>query len=200
MRALLGTVSRILARLVAFILFALLALVGLALAVFCIGGADGTLSLPNLAEIAGLPAVRDAVGGFLDRLETATPVDLVPALFGLLAIVLGAMLIFGSATGRRERRFHAAGGGEGDLVARPRAVTAAARTLLSATPGVSAVDVSAQPGRRSGALDVRVSHPPTADANAVRTAAEEALQPLRESFGLRTSVKTRRGEAGSRVE
>lgn len=79
--------------LLAFLLPLLLALAGLAAAIFSIQSGTAALSLPSLADLIGLPGLRESVGTFLSRLEAAGPLALLALAAGLAAIALGVLML-----------------------------------------------------------------------------------------------------------
>ena len=193
--------ARALVRVLAFLLLLALALLGLAFAIFSIQGGTGTLSYANLADLVGLSAVGDEVGGFLRRLERGEQ-GLLTILAGLGAILLGLLLLLGVLVPGRERLLSLPGrSGDGEVAARRRPLTQAATALVEQARGVSGARVRVRPGRTSGGrLTVRAEHTRRADPVEVRQAVEERVRPLAEPFGLRTKVQTRLGGAGSRVQ
>ncbi|MDP9400464.1 MAG: DUF6286 domain-containing protein [Actinomycetota bacterium] len=193
--------ARLLVRVLSFLLLLALALLGLTIAIFSIQGGTGTLSLAGLADLVGLSAVGDEVGGFLRRLESGEQ-GLLTMLAGLGAILLGLLLLLGIFTPARERLLSLPGrGGDGRVGARRRPLAQAATTLVEQARGVSGAHVRVRPGRSSGGrLTVRAEHTLRADPDEVRQAVEERVRPLAEPFGLRTKVQTRLGGAGSRVQ
>ena len=70
----------------------LVALAGLAAAVFCIGGGDG-FSLPDLAGYLQLDDLRDVVGDWLGALESDGPTAWWTVLAGACAAILGDCLL-----------------------------------------------------------------------------------------------------------
>ena len=184
-----------LARLVTFLLLAILALVGLAVAIFSIGGGEDGVSLPGLADLVGLPQLRDRVGELLAIVEGGG-VDAVPALAGLAAIALGVLLIVGAVVSPRERLVILLEGDEGTLAARRRALGQMAAALADQERDLTPRRVKVRPRRRGsgGRVDLAVDHPVTAEQPSQRTVA--ALEPLTRPFQLSTRVRTR---AASRV-
>lgn len=194
--------TRALVRVLAFLLLVLLALAGLAAAIFSVQSGTATLGYANGLSLMGGPEVRDAVGSFLGDVEAGRR-GLLLVLCGAAAIGLGLWLLAGLLTPTRERVVGLVGGGEGPgrLAARPRPLAQAATALAEQVRGVTAARASVRPGRRSGGtLRVRADLPRTADADVTRRAVEERLRPLTEPFGLRARVQTRSGEPGSRVQ
>jgi len=88
--------------LLGFLLLLVLAVVGLALAVFSIQTGDGTLSLATLADALRLSDLRDSVDGSLSDLESGAA-DLQALLIGLGVIALGVLLLLGVFVPSRER-------------------------------------------------------------------------------------------------
>lgn len=193
-------ILRALARLVTFLLLVALAVAGLAVAVFSIGG-SGDLSLPGLAGILGLPGAETAVGNRLETLEAAGPLELASGLAGLAAMLLGGLLLVGALTRAREHLLLLREGRDGKLQARRRAFSQVASTLVEQDRGVSRAKVKVRPGRRGrgGRMSVKAVHPVTADPAEIERAAASALTPLTEAFGLRARVKSE-VDTGQRVQ
>jgi len=183
---------RALARLVSFLLLVILALAGLALAVFAIGGGAGGFSIPGLARLAHLPDLRDEVRMLLTSVEAAGPVAAKTAASGAGAIVLGVVLIVGALWPRRERLVTLESRDDGTLAARRRPLTRAADALVDQTRGLVSQKVRVRPGRRDGGrIRVRARHAPTDDPSELKTSTEAHLAPLTEPFTLRTRVRIR---------
>jgi hypothetical protein len=193
--------ARALVRLLAFLLLALLALAGLAAAVFSIQSGTAALSYANGLSLVGGPDARDTVGSFLDGVEGGSN-GLLVALSGAAAVLLGLLLLAGLLAPSRERVVTLARTeGFGRLAARPRPLAQAATALAEQVHGVTAARASVRPGRRAGGtLSVRADHPRPVDDDEVRRGIEDRLRPLTEPFGLRARVQTRVGERGSRVQ
>lgn len=188
---------RALVRLLAFALLAALAVAGIAVAVFCIGGGRSGLSLLHGAELLHLPQFRDSVGSFLTTLEAGGPVAVVAALAGLGAMLLGVLLLAGALVPRRERLVSAGDG----VAARRRPLAQMAAALAEGSDGVTAVRARVRPGRRGGGrLKIRAERTLPAHAADVERAIAQATAPLAEPFGLTTRVRTRVGRGGARVE
>jgi len=194
------TFLRALTRVVAVLLPAALAVAGLAVAVFSIRG-TGNPSLPGLAEILGLPAFEQTLGGWLATLERPGPVSVVAALAGAGAVVLGLLLLAGVFVPRRERLVTLARGEEGTVAARRRPLGDAAARLAEQAEAVTRARGRVKPRRRRGAtLNVSAHRTRTGEPADVRRAAEEALEPLTGSFPLRARVRTRQGDRGARTQ
>ncbi len=185
-----------LARLVTFLLLVALALAGLALAVFSIGGGEATVSLPGLAELIRLDVLRDSVGDLLATVEDGGSVATVPALAGAGAVVLGCLLLLGAFGSRRERLVTLPHEGDGALGARRRPLGHMAVALADQARDVTPRKVKVRPSRRGpgGRVEVAVDHPSTSEGVADRTAG--SLEPLTKPFNLKAHVRAR---AASRV-
>lgn len=193
--------ARALVRILAFVLLVVLAVAGLAIAVFSIQGGTATLSLPHLAEILSLASFRDTVGTFLDSLAASGPVAIIALVCGLGAVLLGLLLLAGLLAPRRERLVTLRDDKEGLVTARRRVLGRLGAVLTEGTPGVTDAKVRARPTRRGGGrLAVRATRSRTASADEVRGRVEEALAPLTEPWNLKAKVGVRLGEGAARVE
>ncbi|MGI8579423.1 MAG: hypothetical protein ACR2K9_02570 [Solirubrobacteraceae bacterium] len=196
------TLLRAIARLLAPILLAVLAVAGLAIAVFCIGGGTGGLSLPALAKGLHLSGLRGDVGSLLDEVEKPGSVDLVPLLGGLAAMVLGAALLLGSFASRRERLAIAATGEEGTLAARRRPLRQLAGWLLESARGVTKTQVKLRTARRgrSGKLRITAYRPRSSSSESVEEEVTNALAELASAFSLKEQIEVKQGGKGARVQ
>ena len=191
--------ARAVVRLVTFLLLVALALAGLVLAIFCIGTGTSGPSLGGLADLLQLSSLRDTVGDWLDRLEEPGAVEVVSALSGLAAILLGLLLLAGLLVPRRERLVTLTTGEHGTVAARRRPLAQAATTLVEEVRGVTEARVRVRPHRRSGGrLAVRASRTRPADPGSVRDAVREKLHALTDPFKLKARVEVPR--RGARVE
>ena len=191
---------RALARVVAVLLPAALAVVGLVVAIAAVGSSED-FSLPWLAELIGLPSLEQAVGDWLGALEADGPVAVVAALCGAGAVLLGLALLAGVLVPRRERLVTLRSGDEGDIAARRRALSHVGETLVQGAGGVTRARVKARPRRGSGGrMRVTAHRTRPADPDSVRSATTAALEPLTAKLPLRAKVRTRRGERGARVQ
>lgn len=181
---------RALARLLTFLILVVLAAAGLAAAVFSIGG-SGDLSLPGLAEILRLPEVETQATSLLDTVEGSGGVEVASGLAGLAAMLLGLLLLVGALAPARERLLLLSENKEGKLQARRRAFGQVASTLVEQNRGVSSAKSKVRPSRRGqgGKMSVRAKHPSSADPAEIRSAADAALAPLVEAFGLKARVR-----------
>ncbi len=188
-----------LVRLLGFLLLVLLAVAGLALAVFCIQGGDSGLSLAALAEALRLDELRDSVDSSLSELEDAG-LDLLALLIGLGLIALALALLLGVFVPTRER-LASAGSGDERLAARRRPLAQVARALAERSEGVTSAKTRVKPGRRRGGkLKVRADRTRETGAGTAREGIERELAPLCDGFGLKPKVRTRLADRGSRVQ
>lgn len=193
---------RSLSRLVAVCLCAGLALAGLALAVFSIGG-DGTISLPALARDLHLPGLVDAAGDQLRRLESGDrPIAWLPLLCGAAAAVGGLALLAGVLLRRRERLFVLEQSDEGRLAARRKPLARLLVALAEQSRGVTQATARLHPRHRrpGGRLTISASRSmTTTDADAVARTSR-AIAPVADAFALRTRVHARAGTGSGRLE
>ncbi len=187
---------RVLARLMAALLLAALALLGLATAIFSIQGASGALSLPTLAQHFQLPDLRRVVGDWLDQLEAPGPTAWVSLGGGVAAIVAGLLLLVGSLVPPRERLLLIEEDEQGRLLARRRVLGQIASTIAGRVRGVTATRARVRPRRRGrgGRLRLRATHPRSVAAGEVETRVAQALAPFAESFELKPRVGTQTGK------
>ncbi len=191
---------RAIVRVLAFVLLVALAVAGAAVALFSIQGGTTGLSIPSLAELIGLPDLGGALDGFLGDLEGAGAIDVLQALAGLGAILLGALLIVGALTPARERLLSLDETEEGALAARRRPLAQLASALAERTDGVTAVKARVRPGRRRGGRVTVVAdrtHPSSKED--VCAGIGSALDPLTQPFGLKPKIRTRVAQRGGRV-
>ena len=193
---------RALARLVGFLLLVALAVLGLAVAVFCIQGGDGTLSLASLAELLRLHELRESVAELLDGLEHGSSMPWGSLLGGVAAILLGLALLAGVLVRRRERLVTVAGSDGRRLAARRRPLAQVAAALAEQARGVTSSSVRVRPRRRrqGGRIKVKTVHSRRAKDAEVRERVERELNGLSSGFSLRPKVRTQLGEGARRVE
>jgi hypothetical protein len=185
--------ARVVVRVVAFALLVLLALGGLALAVFSINTGTTGASLGRLASLLQLPDVRDAVGSWLDRMEADGPIAVIAALCGVGAVLFGLLLLVGLLVPRRERLIVMARDDDGELAVRRRPLAQVSQALAEQVSGVTEARAKARPRRRGGGrLRMRVARGPSADPGSVRAEVAGRLTELTEPFGLATRVDVRR--------
>jgi hypothetical protein len=184
-------------------LMLILALAGLGVALFCL---DGFIRLGSARpdRLLHLPVVRDHVARFLDQVSAPGPTAALALLCGVGAVALGVVLLVGVLAPRRQRLvLLERDGEEGTLAARPRPLRDMAEALAASAPGTTAV---ARPrlrrgGRlRSSHLTITASRSRTHDPQQVERVIDERLRPLTEPFGVRSRVRVRNAEPGSRVQ
>jgi hypothetical protein len=193
---------RTLSRLVGMLLMLVLALAGLALALYCLDGVFG-LGSARPDRLLGLVSVRNRVGRFLDQLGVSGPTARLALLCGLAAMLLGVLLVVGTVRRRRSRVAILDTVGGGTLAARPRPLRAIARALAERADGATAVTrpkLALSRRGRGGRLTVRASRARTSEENEVRSEIASRLEPVTEPFGLRPRIRVRIGEAGERVQ
>ena len=184
-------VARGLARLVALVLTTVLAVAGLALAVFSVQGDGSTLSLPALARHVRLDDLRAAVGPFLADLETAGSTAKVAALAGAGTVVIGLLLLFGVFGRTRERLVVIRSDEAGTIGARRRALAQVAVAVGEQSRDVLRAKATTTARRRGtgGRLRVRVYLAESADGADATEATRARVQTLAAPFSLRLRIR-----------
>ena len=182
-------------RLLTLLLLVVLALAGVAAIVIAVSGGNA-----SLAESVGLPAVRDAVSGFLERLEGGRAAALV-ALIAAGAVLIGLLLLVGILVPTRERRFVLSEGQHGRLAARRGALGEVAEALVARPRWVEVSKVKPRPARRGagGRLALTVASPRRDPEGDIQKTARERLEPLTERFKIKARVRTGRDHGAERV-
>jgi len=182
-------------RLLTLLLLVVLALAGVAAIVVAVSGGNA-----SLAESVGLPAVRDAVSGFLERLEGGRAAALV-ALIAAGAVLIGLLLLVGILVPTRERRFVLSEGQHGRLAARRGALGDVAEALVARPRWVEVSKVKPRPARRGagGRLALTVASPRRDPEGDIQKTARERLEPLTERFKIKARVRTGRDHGAERV-
>jgi hypothetical protein len=193
--------ARALARLIALVLSATLAVGGLAVAVFSAQGDTAPLSLPSLAGLLRLDDLSASVGLFLASRQAGGPVAKVAALAGAGAVVLGVLLLYGVLARGRERLVVMRRDAEGTIAARPRAIGQAAVTLGEQSLDVLHAKARARPRRHGagGRLHLTAYHAQSFDGAAATTASRDRVRALAESFSMGVRVRSRVPRRGARV-
>ena len=185
---------RALARVVAFLVLLVLALLGLAVAL-------GAIDPSGAAKLARLPAVSERVGDYLDGLPRARGVGVTSLLVGLGAIALGILLLLGSLVPRRERVVVLRETGHGRLAARRRPLGQVAQVLAEQARGVTEAHAKVKPRRRGGGtVRVTASRPKPVPERDAEQAVAAQLEDLTGPFALKPRVRTKVGERGARVQ
>lgn len=185
-----------------FALLVLLALVGLAAAIFEINGGHGTVSLAHLATLIHLPGLRHYVGVYLRRVEAPGPVASVSVSAGVGAVVVGLLLLAGVFVPRRERLIALGETERGPMLARRRALARVAAALAEQPRGVTQARARARPrrGGRGGTVRVRATREALRERRQTEREIEERLAPLSEPFELAAHVDARRVTDDRRVQ
>jgi hypothetical protein len=193
--------ARALARLIALVLSATLAVAGLAVAVFSAQGDTSPLSLPRLAGLLRLDDLLGSVGLLLRDVEAGGPVAKVAALAGAGAVALGVLLLFGALVRRRERLVVMRSDDAGTIAAHPRAIGQAAVTLGEQSRDVLHATAKATPKRHGagGRLRLTAYHAQSSDGSGAATASRDRVRALADSFSLGVRVRSRVPRRGARV-
>jgi hypothetical protein len=193
--------ARLIARLIALVLSATVAVAGLGVAVFSAQGDTSPLSLPSLARHLRLDDLRVSVGVLLAGLQADGPIAKVAALAGVGAVVFGVLLLFGVLTPRRERLVVVRSDDAGTVAARPRALGQAAVTLGEQSRDVLHAKAKATPKRHGtgGRLLLTAYRAQSSDAERTTTASRDRVRALAESFSLGVRVRSRVPRRGARV-
>jgi hypothetical protein len=194
---------RPLVRLIGFLWMLALALFGLGVALYCV---DALVSLGSVRpdRLLHLPSVRDHVGHFLDQLAAPGSTAGLALLCGLGAMLLGLLLLVG-VLGRRQQRLVILESDDqtGAIAARRRPLRDMARALAEPTNGATSVKrpkLALSRRGTGGTLKVIATRTRTADPRELQTALQTAVEPITEPFGLKSRVRVRLGESGSRVQ
>lgn len=194
--------ARALARLLGAALLVLLAVGGVAVAVFCIQGEEATLSLPHLASLLDLDGLRDTVGGWFETLEADGSDAAIAALCGLGAIALGALLLVGALVPGRDRLLTLDDSEDGRLAAQRRP-TAKALEALAERPGdVLGAKARVRPSRRGtgGSAGLVLTRTKTRDESPRADRARADLEQLGSSLGVQVHTRERRPRKGTGVQ
>jgi hypothetical protein len=193
--------ARLIARLIALVLSATLAVAGLAVAAFSAQGGTSALSLPSLARHLRLDDLRVSAGILLADLQAGGPVAKVAALAGAGAVVFGVLLLFGVLARGRERLVVMRSDDGGTVAARPRALGQAAVTLGEQSRDVLRAKAKATPKRHGtgGRLRLTAYHAQSSDGTGTATVSRDRVRALAESFSLGVRVRSRVPRRGARV-
>ena len=195
-------VLRALSRVIGMLLMLALALACLGVALYCL---DALISLGSIRpdRLLHLPSVRHHLGHFLTQIAApGTTADLALA-GGVVAVLIGLMLLAGVLRSSRERLVGLASGRDGSLAARPRTIRAMAQALAEQAPGATSIQrPQLKLSRRGtrGRLKVTAARTPTSDRREVQAAVTRQLEALSGPFHLRARVRVRDGERGERVQ
>ena len=194
---------RVLARVVGVIWMLVLALFGLAVAMYCF---DAVIRLGSARpdRLLHLPSVRDHVGRFLDQVAAPGPNAGLALLCGLGAMLLGILLLIGVFGRRRERMVILDQDDQtGEIAARRRPLGEMARALAEPAKGATSVKrpkfAMSRHGTR-GTLKVDATRARSTDPRALAAEIEHAVEPITEPFSLKPRVRIHVGESGDRVQ
>jgi hypothetical protein len=196
-------VLRPLVRLIGVLWMLVLALFGLAMAMYCF---DGFIRLGSARpdRLLHLPSVRRHVGRFLNQLAAPGSTAGLALVCGVGAMLLGTLLLIGVVVRRKQRLVILSQGREsGAITARARPLQDMARALAEPTSGATSVrrpKLSLSRRGARGKLKINATRTRTTDPRELQTAVEKALEPITEPFGLRSRVRIRLGEAGNRAQ
>jgi hypothetical protein len=190
------------ARLVGFALMIALALLGLGLALYCL---DRLVSLGAARpdRLLHLPAVRETVGNYLDRLGASGPTAAISLLCGIGAAVAGVLLLVGVFGSGRRRDAVLSRDDEGELAVSSRAVRAMVRALAERADGITGVrrpKVTLHRRRPGGNVSLTVLTSRASSPEEARRAVSTAVEPVTDPLGLRTRIHPRPGESRQRVQ
>jgi hypothetical protein len=194
---------RVFGRMVGVAWMLVLALFGLAVAMYCVDALVGLGSVrPD--RLLGLPGVRRHVGRFLDQVAAPGSTAGLALLCGLGAMLLGIALLIG-LLGRRKQRLVILEQDDqtGAIAARRRPLGEMARSLAEPADGATSVKRPTLALSRSGTrgtLRVNATRARGTDPRELSTAIEHAVEPITEPFGLKPRVRVRLGENENRVQ
>jgi hypothetical protein len=194
-------VLRHLAGLMGFLLLVVVAVGGLAIALFCIQGGTATLSLAHLASLLSLDDLRDTVDPWLSSLEADGPTAVLAALCGLAVTLLGVGLLVGALVPRRERLLVIARGEHGDISARRRAAAAALAALAERPREVLRARAKVRPNRRrpGGRARLELVRAAGTDERPSAKSSRAELASLGEQMSLKLQSISRQPRHGGRA-
>jgi hypothetical protein len=194
---------RALARMVGVVWMLVLALFGLAVAMYCVDALVGLGSIrPD--RLLHLPSARDHVGRFLDQLAAPGSIAGLALLCGLGAMLLGILLLVGLFGRRRQRLVildHEPG--TGAIAARRRPLGEMARALGEPAEGATRVQrpkLALSRRGRGGTLKVDATRARSTNPQELTAAIQHAVEPITEPFGLRAHVRLHVGETKDRAQ
>jgi hypothetical protein len=194
---------RVLGRMVGVVSMLVLALFGLAVAMYCVDALIGLGSVrPD--RLLGLPGVRDHVGRFLDQVAAPGSTAGLALVCGLGSMLLGVLLLIG-VLGRRRQHLVMLDQDDqtGTIAARRRPLGDMARALAEPAQGATSVKrptFSLSRRGTRGTLRVEATRSRDTDPGELETAVGQAVEPITEPFGLKPRVRVRVGESGSRAQ
>jgi hypothetical protein len=196
-------VLRALTRLAGTVLMIVIALAGLAIALYCLSRLV-SLGAANPPRLLHLPTVRDRVGRFLADVAAPGPTAGLALGCGIGAVLLGLLMLIGVLQPRRRHVALVDHPGDGGIVgARRRALSDAARALADEADGLTAVKrahVTLSRRGSRGRVTVVAARALAEDPDEVQRAVQATLSPITEPFHLRPRVRMQLGERGERVQ
>lgn len=196
-------VLRPLARLVGAIWMIVLALFGLAVAMYCF---DAVINLGSARpdRLLDLPSVRRHVGRFLDQIAAPGTTAGLALLCGLGAMLIGLLLLVGVVGPRKQRlAILEQDGPAGAIAARPKPLRDMARALAERARGATSVKrprLSLSRRGTRGKLKVSATRTRTTDPEELEAALQRAVEPITEPFNLKPRVRVRLGQSGNRTQ
>jgi hypothetical protein len=191
------------ARLVGAVWMIVIALFGLAVALYCL---DGLIKLGSARpdRLVHSQRISRHVGRFLEQIAAAGSTAWLAVLCGLGAMAIGLILLFGTLRSSRQRlAVLDADSSTGTVAARPRVLGEMTRELAQATEGATRVKrprLSLSRNGRRGRLKVRSNRTRTSDPRVVKQALTEAVKPISEPFSLKPRVSVRLSDGRGRVQ
>jgi hypothetical protein len=196
-------IVRPLARLIGGIWMLVIALFGLAVALYCL---DGLIQLGSARPDRLVHAQRISrhVGRFLEQISAPGSTAWLAVLCGLGAMAIGLILLFGTVRSSRQRlAVLDADSITGTVAARPRVLGDMTRDLAEQTEGAAHVKrprLSLSRSGRRGRLRVRSNRTRTSDPKAVKQAVVEAVKPVTVPFSLTPRVSVKLSQGRGRVQ
>ena len=192
---------RLLAAVLGFLLLVVIAVGGVAVAIFCIRGGTATLSLHHLASLVSLPDLRDKIGPFLASLEADGPAAALAALCGAGAILLGIGLLIGALVPRRERILILERSDRGTIAARRRAAGNALADLAEKPREVLGAKAKVRPNRKrpGGRARLKLTEAAGTDERPKAEQARADLKDLAGALSLKLNTVSRRPRRGGRT-
>lgn len=192
---------RALTRVVGMIWLLALALLGLGIALYCLGGLV-RLGSVRPDRLIGLAGIHRHVGRSLDQLAAPGPTAGLALLYGLGAMLIGVLLLAGVLRSRKQPLAILEGGTtSGVLAAKPGPLREMARALAEQTSGATSVKrpklTLSRRGTR-GRLKVTASRHRTSERDEVQRAVTTQLEPISGPFNLKARVRVHVGQPGER--
>jgi hypothetical protein len=195
-------IMRPFARLVGAVWMIVIALFGLAVALYCL---DGLIKLGSARpdRLVHSQRVSRHVGRFLEQIAAAGSTAWLAVLCGLGAMAIGLILLFGTLRSSRQRlAVLDADSSTGTVAARPRVLGEMTRELAEQTEGATRVKRPRLSLSRNGrrGLKVRSTRTRASDPHVVKQALTEAVKPVSEPFSLKPRVSVRLSDGRGRVQ